>query len=193
MSDASTIQCQKQEATTAQAAEAGLPSCPVDVLTDPWWLVHTRSRCEKALGEDLDRLGIRYFLPLAQQRRRHGGRPVQVLMPLFPSYLFLCGGAEERYATLMTHRAAQVIEIADQELFKDELRQIYRAIISREPVDLYPGLRRGRRCRVLAGPLVGLEGVVLRRHGQCLIFLGVDVLGQSAELEIDPALLEVIK
>jgi hypothetical protein len=60
-------------------------------------------------------------------------------------------------------------------------------------VDLYPGLRRGRRCRVVAGSLKGVEGVVLRRRGLYRVYVGVEALGQSAELEIDPSLLEVIE
>lgn len=194
MTDALMSKCQMQQSAAAadEPMAPALSACPLDVLTAPWWLVHTKSRCEKALATDLDRLGIKYFLPLARMRRRHGGRPVQVLMPLFPSYVFLCGGADERYATLMTRRVAHVIEIADQQRLKDELRQVYHVMVSHEPVDLYPGLRQGRRCRVLAGPLVGLEGIVLRHRDLCRVYVGVDVLGQSAELQIDPSLLEVI-
>jgi transcriptional antiterminator RfaH len=194
MTDASTGLWQTKQMTgpATEPAAPSLAACPLDALTAPWWLVHTKSRCEKALAADLDHLGIGNFLPLARVRRQHGGRPVQVLMPLFPSYLFLCGGADERYATLNSHRVAQVIEIADQERLKDELRQVYRIMISQEPVDLYPGLRQGRRCRVLAGALVGLEGIVLQRRDLCRVYVGIDVLGQSAELQIDPSLLEVI-
>ncbi len=189
MTDASMHSLSLPQATSPETP--ALPGCPIDVLEGTWWLVHTRSRCEKALGADLDRLGIGYFLPLALRRHRHGGRPVEVLLPLFPSYLFLCGGPDERYATLMTHRAAQIIDILDQQRLINELRQVYHVMASREPVDLYPGLREGRHCRVIAGPLAGLEGVVLRRRDICRVYVGVKALGQSAELQIDPSLLEV--
>ncbi len=166
---------------------------PIDAYTGRWWVVHTKSRSEKALAADLDKRAIGYFLPLVRIRRSHGGRSVRVELPLFPSYLFLCGGEEERYATLMTHRVARVISVVDQEGLKNELRHIHRMTTSDEAVDLYPGLRRGRRCRVLRGSLAGLEGVVLRRRNACRVSVGVEVLGQSAELEIDPSLLEVIE
>jgi len=167
--------------------------CPVDVLAGQWWVVHTRSRCEKALAGYLDRHGIGYFLPLAVKRRRYGRHLVNVQIPLFPCYLFLCGGDEERYTALTTHRVAGIIPVLDQEQLKNELRQIHRIMLSEQPVDLYPALRQGRRCRVLSGPLAGLEGVVLRRRDTCRIYVGVEVLGQSAELEIDPSLLEPIE
>ncbi len=166
-----------------------LEPCPVDVLVGQWWVVHTRSRCEKALARDLDRKGIGYFLPVVRQRRRQGRRLVDVTVPLFTGYLFLCGGEDERYATLMTHRAAGIIVVAGQEQLKNELRQVYRLVVSDRPVDLYPSLRRGQRCRVTGGPLAGLEGVVLRRRDGYRIYVGVEVLGQSAEVEIEPSLL----
>lgn len=166
---------------------------PIDDYVGQWWLVHTKSRNEKALATDLERLGIQHFLPLAHLRRRYRGRPVTVAMPLFPSYLFLCGSEEDRYAALMTHRAAAIIDVVNQDGLRAELRHVYRLSVSDEPVDLYPGLKRGRRCRVTHGSLAGLEGVVQRRRDLCRVYVGVDVLGQSAELEIDASLLEIIE
>ena len=167
-------------------------ACPLDAYTGRWWLVHTKSRNEKALAGDLDTLRIDHFLPLVQVKRRYASRLWCADIPLFPGYLFMCGGDDEHYATLMTHRAAAVIRVVDQERLRTELRHVYLVTMSREPVDLYPGLRRGRRCRVVRGSLAGLEGIVLRRRGSCRIYVGVEALGQSAELEIDPSLVEPI-
>lgn len=123
----------------------------------------------------------------------YGGRSQRVDIPLFSGYLFLSGGDPERYTTLMTHRAVQVIHVVDQGRLKTELRHVYRAISSGQPVELYPGIRRGRRCRVVRGALAGIEGVVLRRRGVWRVYLGVEILGQSAEVEVDPASLEIIE
>jgi hypothetical protein len=165
---------------------------PIDAYTGRWWLVQTRSRQEKALAADLAKMSIACFLPLARVERRYGGRAFQLRIPLFPSYLFLCGNEDHRYAALMTHRAAQVIAVADQDRLKLELRQVCQATLSDEPVDLYRGLQRGRRCRITGGSLQGIEGVVIRRRGLYRVYLGIEVLGQSAELEIDPGLLELL-
>ena len=164
---------------------------PIDEFEGLWWVVHTRARNEKVLATELDRRGIQHFLPLARAKRVYGGRTTYVDMPLFPGYLFLCGSDDDRYATLMTHRVAKVIDVVAQEGLKTELRHICRITMTDEPVDLYPGIRRGRRCRVIRGSLEGLEGVVLRRRGMCRVYVGVEMLGQSAEIEIDPSLLEI--
>jgi transcription antitermination factor NusG len=165
---------------------------PIDRFQGDWWVVHTKARNEKALADDLERKGIGHFLPLIHTIRRHGGRKVQVQLPLFPSYLFLCGTETDRYFTLMTHRAAGVIKVSNQEQLKRELRQIYRVTASEHPIDLYPRLRCGQRCRIIRGGLRGVEGVVVRRRDICRVYLGVEVLGQSAELEIDPSFVEAI-
>ena len=166
--------------------------CIIDGLEGRWWVLHTKARNEKAVAADLEKMRINHFLPLVECRRTYNGRAQSVKIPLFPGYVFLCGGSDDRLKALRTNRVARVLEVGDQERLKSDLRHIYRVVASREPVDLYPRLRRGRRCRVISGTLAGLEGVVLRRRGLWRVYVGVEFLGQSAELEIDPMLLEVI-
>jgi len=169
-----------------------IPSWAPDDLTRPLWVVHTKARNGKALARDLHLKKIRCFLPLIQVTRRYAGRRISLRVPLFPSYLFFSGDEDDRYTALMTHRAACVIPVVDQDRLRRELQHIHLLTCSQESVDLYPGLHRGRRCRVISGALAGLEGVVLRRRDICRVYVGVEILGQSAELEVDASLLEII-
>ena len=164
----------------------------VEAMTGRWWVLHTKARNEKALAVDLDKLGAVTFLPLVAGRRTLRGRPKPTRVPLFPGYVFLCGGPEERLSALRTNRIARILEVADQDRLRADLIQIQRVVESDQPVDLYPRLRRGARCRVVRGTLAGLEGSVLRRRGLWRVYVGVEFLGQSAELEIDPDMLEII-
>ncbi|MBI4718402.1 MAG: antitermination protein NusG [Planctomycetes bacterium] len=177
---------------TATPVEATHPAPRVEAFTGRWWVLHTKARNEKAVAADLQRLSAQYFLPLVRCRRRYGGRIRDVDIPLFPGYVFLCGTPADRYHALRTHRVANVLEVGDQRRFVADLRQVQRVVESDEPVDLFPRLVAGCRCRVIAGSLVGLEGVVIRRRGPWRVYVGVEFLGQSAELEIDPSMLEVL-
>ena len=156
-----------------------------------WWLVHTRANHEKALARHLKAMGINVYLPLVEVRRRRKRRMAVSQIPLFPGYMFLHGGADERHATLTTHRAAAVRFVRNQDQLAKSLQNIRRAISSGTTVDPYPGIRKGRWCRVRSGALKGLEGVVLRRTKIARVFVAVEALGQSAELEIDADLLEL--
>lgn len=157
-----------------------------------WWVLHTRSRNEKIVASELQRQQVSHFLPLVRAQRVYSGRRRVVEIPLFPGYVFLCGDDASRQAALRTDRVAHVLEVPDQDRLRADLCRIQRVVESDVPVDLYPRLRTGTRCRVLSGSLAGLEGVVLRRRGPWKVYVGVHFVGQSAELEIDSSLLEVI-
>ncbi len=157
-----------------------------------WWVLHTRSRNEKVVAEHLTRGGVQHFLPLVGRGRHRGLPRSRTSIPLFPGYVFLCGGPEDREKALKTNRVANVLDVADQERLRRELSRIERVVSSAGPVGLYPRLKTGCRCRVTTGSLIGLEGVVVRRPGPWRVYVGVAFLGQSAELEIDPSMLEVL-
>ncbi len=173
-------------------AEGAVSTPSISDFVGRWYVLHTRARNEKAVAVDLGRLGIQHFLPLIRYRRTYGGRKRRVEIPLFPGYVFLCGNRADREAALRTHRIAHVLDVPDQARIRDDLEQVHRVVVSEETVDFYPKLRKGARCRVVAGTLKGLEGVVLRRPGHWRVFVGVEFLGQSAELEIDPSFLIVL-
>lgn len=168
------------------------PTPDIETFSGRWYVLHTRSRNEKAAAADLARLGVPHFLPLIRYRRLYGGKRRRVEIPLFPGYLFLCGQATDREAALRTNRVAQILDVPDQGGLVRDLLQILRVVTSEETVDFYPKLKRGTRCRVTGGSLSGLEGVVIRRKGPWRVFVGVEFLGQSAELEIDPTLLAIV-
>jgi transcription antitermination factor NusG len=157
-----------------------------------WWVLHTRSRNEKVVATSLARHRVQYYLPLVRLERTYAKSRVTVRLPLFPGYLFLCGDHEARERAWKTKRVAKILEVDDQDQLRSELSQICRALESDGKVDLFTSLRKGRRCRITGGTLKGLEGVVLRRGRHCRMYLSVTMLGQSAVVEVDGALLETI-
>ena len=157
-----------------------------------WWVVHTRSRNEKALAHDLLSKNISYFLPMSWNVRRRSRRTIRSFLPLFSGYLFFCGQENQRVELLKTNRVANLIEVIDQETLLDELVQIAQALRSGAPLTPHKYLRAGQKCRVITGPLIGLEGIVVRTRGATRLFLQVDMLGQAAIVEIDIDLIEVL-
>jgi hypothetical protein len=155
-------------------------------------VAHTRPRAEKAMAWDLLRRRIGHFLPMVESVRFSGGRKRRVLLPLFPSYLFFCGGERERRDALSTHRACQVLEVVDQQGLIADLGAIERALGAKARLTLYPRIAVGQRCRIIAGPFEGLEGVVIERHPDARLVLDVAFLGQGAVMEIDADLVEPV-
>ncbi len=156
-----------------------------------WWVAHTKSRNEKALAHDLIRRNISYFLPMTWKVRRKSRRTIRSLLPLFGGYLFFCGQEEDRVEVLRTDRVANLIEAKDQQKLLRELQQIEHALRSGVPVTPHKYIKEGQKCRVIAGPLMGLEGVVAKARGPMRLVLQVDMLGQAASVEIGVDMIEI--
>ncbi|MCF7959096.1 MAG: hypothetical protein K9M57_11670 [Phycisphaerae bacterium] len=158
-----------------------------------WFVAHTKSRNEKALAWNLQKWEIPYFLPLREQVSRRKGRVLKSLLPIFSGYVFFCADEEQRYRALTTNRIAQVINVIDQDKFVREIATVFQAIASGSPIDPHPRLQTGERCRVVAGIMMGAEGIVIRKKNLTRILLEVEILGQAAAVEIDADLLEPIE
>ncbi|MHC4295380.1 MAG: transcription termination/antitermination protein NusG [Planctomycetota bacterium] len=161
-------------------------------LTGRWWVAHTKSRFEKAFAWDLMNRGIGHFLPLIERTSISGARKRRRLVPLFPSYVFFCGGQADRYAALRTNRLCQVLKVADQQRLIEELLAIEKALAGKAELDPCPFAAVGKRCRVKAGPFQGLEGLVVTRNKVARLVLQVSILGQGAAIELDTDLLEEV-
>ncbi len=157
-----------------------------------WWVLHTRARCERVVASALNEKSIGYYLPLVLAKWNCGRRVLSGTKPLFPGYLFMFGGLPDYYAAWKTNRVANIIRVLDQRQLELELSQIRRVVESGEPVNVLKTLRKGRRCRITAGSLKGVEGTVLSRRGRMRMYIAATVLGQSAVIDVDSALLEAV-
>lgn len=155
-----------------------------------WWVAHTKSRNEKALAHDLITRDVHYFLPMTWKARKSSRRTIRSLLPLFSGYLFFCGNEDQRIKLLQTNRVSNLIEVVDQELLVEELSQIEKALRAGAPLTPDNYVKVGKKCRVIAGPLMGLEGIVIEAKNATRLVLQVDMLGQAASVEIDVDLLE---
>ncbi len=158
-----------------------------------WWVAHTKSRNEKALAQDLIRRDISYFLPMCRKVRRQKGRIIRSLLPLFSGYLFFCGNENQRIELLRTNRVANLIEVKNQAKLIEELSQIELALKTGSDLAPHKYIKTGQRCRVTAGALADLQGIVIKTKGAARLVLQIDMLGQAASVEIDVDMIEIVE
>jgi len=157
-----------------------------------WWVAHTKSRNEKALAHDLIRRDISYFLPMSWKVRRRRGRTIRSLLPLFSGYLFFCGEESQRIELLRTNRVANLIEVKDQQRLLEELSQVERALQAGAPLMPHKYIKAGQHCRVIAGPLADLEGIVVKMKNTVRLVLQIDILGRATSVEIETDMIELL-
>jgi transcriptional antiterminator RfaH len=114
------------------------------------------------------------------------------LLPLFSGYLFFCGQEHERLELLRTNRVAKLIEVNDQGRLLNELVQIEKALQAGAPLVPHKYLKAGQHCRVIAGPLAELVGIVVKTKTAARLVLQVDILGQATSVEIDADMIETM-
>lgn len=160
---------------------------------DRWYVLHTRSRQEKAVAAHLASRNIPHFLPLLSQVRYYGRRKLIVELPLFPSYVFLHGRLEHAYEADRTRRLSRIIHVPDQQQIEWELSNLRLVVEKDVLLDPYPHLKVGIRAEVRSGPFRGLQGVIEDRTHLDRLILQIDMLGRAVSLEIDGALLEPVE
>lgn len=153
-----------------------------------WWIAKVKPRQEKALAKDLLDLGVEYYLPFfVKTSSRPDSRAVRKsLLPLFPSYVpFACG--PDPWFLLQNNRMCTILPVSAQEKFKHELNQIYMAY--EKNVYLAPATKNeysvGTRVQVVAGPLRGVNGIIVKIKDSDFLVLRVECLGEAC-VSIDP-------
>lgn len=170
---------------------------PADAFTgaqsNPWVAAYCRPRQEKALAWDLKAKTIPYFLPMVSRVTSSGGKRRRNLYPLFPSYLFLCGGEESQLAALRTGRVVQIIRPQPNE--SDQLQQELHAL--HLAIEQFPDALQvqkqfvcGSPVRIKSGPMAGIEGVITKSGSKSTLYIGVSCLGVGATVAIHPDLVE---
>jgi transcriptional antiterminator RfaH len=148
-----------------------------------WWALYSRPRFEKKLMRWLRLMEIPHFGPLIPRKRRtRSGRVRTAYLPLFTSYVFLFGTAEQRYEAMTTDCVSHWRRVNYCPKLTADLRNIRQLIDSGLPLSPERRLRPGMRVVVRSGTLAGIEGVIIRRHGKERLLVAVDFIQQGASV-----------
>lgn len=151
-----------------------------------WFAAYTSPRHEKAVVRQLNARQIESFLPLyTSVRRWKNGCRVAVEQPLFPGYVFV--HVQRRYSAWVLQVPGVVSLVGSgrepSELSWQEIESLREGLPQRfyEP---HPYLNAGDRVRIIAGPLAGMSGVLVRTKKSLRVVLSLDLIMQSVAVEI---------
>lgn len=165
---------------------------PFSYLEERWYAAYTSANHEKRVAEQLHVRAVEHFLPLYESERRWKDRRMKLQLPLFPGYVFVRLALRDRLKVLQVPGLARLVgfnglpcALPDAEI--DAMRSCLARKVSIEP---HPWVHVGRRVRVKAGPLEGLEGIVIRKRNRLRFVLSLDLINRSAAVVIDQANLD---
>lgn len=155
-----------------------------------WLAVWTRSQCEQKVELGLRRKRLEVFLPRVRMPSARRDRRVVLERPLFPGYLFVrLPHAPEGYLRVAnTDGVVRILGESWESLHSiadDRVEAVRRMVTAVGGARAIPWMQVGTRARIVAGPLVGLEGLVEKRlAGRATFVVSIDILQRSVAVEV---------
>jgi transcriptional antiterminator NusG len=163
-----------------------------------WYAIYTRSRHEHRVYDRLSEKKIEAFLPLIERWSRRRDRKKSIRVPLFPGYLFVRTQMDQyaHYEILKTRSVVRILcssgipaPIPDEQIHGIQILMKNNIVIT--PCQY---LKAGERVRVVNGPLVGIEGILIKiKPNKNRLVLSVDLIKESVSVELDELDVEPIR
>jgi len=158
-----------------------------------WWhALYTRHQHEKVVAQALLSKGFDVFLPQYRAVHRWKDRRKEVLLPLFPNYVFIYGGLDRMLNIVTTPGVHSLVTWGARpaEIPTEEIEAVRRLVNSPLQIEPHPFLKCGDRVRIKSGPLEGIKGILVRKTRGVRLVLSVEMLSQSAAVEVDIKIVE---
>ena len=173
-------------------------------MTQPspnWYAVYTRCKAEFTVKRELINNGVSAYLPTINSRREWKDRTKWILMPLFPSYLFISVlPTFDNFAKALNTRGVVTLlgpsEKKPTPVSDGEIQGLMRIVEHYSEITVYPSIKIGERVRVKRGPMSGFEGVIERkpnlRQNECWLYIRIELLGRSVGAKIDAESVDIL-
>jgi transcription antitermination factor NusG len=162
-------------------------------MSEYYWLVcHTKPRCEKKFAALMAAEKFEHYLALVESVRRYAQQTKRFTKPLFPGYVFAKVPTEKKARIYQQDLLARAIIVEDEPKFLRQLADVKAIVASGLELSVMPLLTKGRRVKILGGPLHGLEGFVDDPANPQGIVLSVDVLQQGLHVKMPAEQLQVL-
>jgi transcription antitermination factor NusG len=157
-----------------------------------WFAAYTNSHHEKHVARQFAERHIESFLPLYAARRRwKNGCEMNLVLPLFSNYVFVRIDPRERVHVLEVPGVLSLVGFgrALAPLPDFEIEAL-RSGMGQRKIEPHPYLVVGERVSIKAGPMTGMEGVLVRKKNNWRVVLALDVIMQCVAAEVDAEDLE---
>lgn len=150
---------------------------------------------QKSCLPGLSDKGFDAFLPQYRAIQSWKDRRKELLLPLFPNYVFIRGGLDRMLNILTTPGVHSLVARAGRpaDIPQEEIDAVRRLVDSSLRIEPHPFLECGDRVRIKSGPLEGIQGILVRRRSAFRLVLSVEMLAQSASAEVDISAVERVR
>jgi len=152
-----------------------------------WFAAYTSSHHEKRVALHFAQRQIESFLPLFATPRRWRNRCEMIVeLPLFPNYLFVRIDPRQHARVLEVPGVLSMVGFGQiLAPLPDFEIEVLRSALGQRRIEPHPYLVIGERVRIKAGPMTGVEGVLVRKKTNLRVVLTLDAIMKSVAVEVD--------
>ena len=157
-------------------------------MNKQWYVLYTKSNCEKKVNELLYKKGIEAYCPLNKVYRQWSDRRKQLSVPLFPSYVFV--NVAEKDLLLLRSMTSKIVSILywlgkPAVIKNDEILEIKNFLNRHTEVKLEKrSVNINDEVVVIRGPFYNQHGIV-RSIKNNTVVLSLPSLGYNMIAELD--------
>lgn len=181
-----------QEDRLAPADSTGR-TCAIQPL---WYAIQTRARHEKRIGCELQKRGVRSFVPTLREAHKWSDRTKVVDAPLFSCYVFvnLVASSAQRLEVLKTAGVFRFVQVNGEPapIPDSQIDSIQTVLANRLPISSCGFIQVGQRVRIRGGSLEGVEGILMASRGGQKLVISVELLQQSVEINVEGYTIEAV-
>ena len=159
-----------------------------------WLAAYTKARHEFVVARQLESKAVAFLLPTYVRSARWSDRVKRVKAPLFPSYVFVHVGDDERVRVLQTTGVVNIVSMAGRPApLRDEELAVLRECVAR-PYEVEPHvfLQVGQQVRVKHGPFEGWQGILTYKKNAARLVVSIEQIMQSVSVDLDGADVEAV-
>lgn len=155
-------------------------------LKESWYVLHVRSRAELSVAQQIRQKGYEPFVPLYRSRRRWADRLKELMLPLFPNYVFCRVTTSSTGRVVTTPGVIRFVGVGGipSPIDDHEIEALQRVVSTRLPTQPWPHLPVGQRVELGAGPLRGLQGILTQAANRDRFIVSISLLQRSVSVEI---------
>jgi|LauGreDrversion4_2_1035121.scaffolds.fasta_scaffold216415_2 transcription antitermination factor NusG len=165
------------------------------IMNKCWYVLYTKSNCEKKVAELISKQGFESYCPLNKVYRQWSDRRKQISIPLFTSYVFVNVEEKElaRVRSITSSIVSPVYWLGRPAVIQDaEIQEIRNFLnnhseikLEKRPVDL------NDQVVIMRGPFYNQHGIVqsVKNHS---VVLSLPSLGYNMIAELDISNIQVV-
>jgi transcriptional antiterminator RfaH len=169
----------------------------IEVVSEKsWFALYTRSRSEFKAAEQLNSIGVQYYLPVISKWKKWSDRKKKILEPILKGYIFILADEKERKISLEQPSVVRCVfdNGRPAKIPEWQIENLKNMLARETDFLIQDGLVPGVKVKIREGPFEGIIGVVHESDNGKTIAVSIDLLRRSVIAHIPKeSIFEVVK